>query len=92
MKIDKIVKRNYEINQEVYDFIFGNLNPDAVPIWKKQNLTIKEAAEYFNVGANKLYELTNDEDCRFVLYVGNKRLIKREKFEAFINADSTYSI
>lgn len=61
-----------------------------VPIFQKQNLTIEEAAEYSNIGQNKLRELTADERCTFVLWVGNKRLIKRRMFDAYI--EQAYSI
>lgn len=56
-----------------------------VPIWEKSNLTIDEAAEYSGVGRNKLRELTDKEDCPFVLWVGSKRLIKRKEMDAFLN-------
>lgn len=55
-----------------------------VPIWEKQNLTIQEAAEYSNIGTNRLYELTDDPKCPFVLIVGKKRLIKKKAFDSFI--------
>lgn len=55
-----------------------------VPIWEKSNLTLEEAAAYSNIGVNKLRELTNDERCSFVLWVGNKRLIKRKQFDTYI--------
>lgn len=61
-----------------------------VPIWEKANLTLEEAAAYFNIGVNKLRELTNDEDCPFVLYVGNKRLIKRKAMDKYI--EGLYSV
>lgn len=48
-----------------------------VPIWQKSNLTIEEAAEYSGIGRNKLRQLSDDEKCPFVLWVGSKRLIKR---------------
>lgn len=48
------------------------------------NLTLDEAANYFNIGINKLRELSNTPDCEFVLWVGNKRLIKRKKMELFL--------
>lgn len=63
-----------------------------VPIWEKANLTLEEAAAYSNIGINKLREITNDEHCGFVLYVGNKRLIKRRPFDQFIESANTYSI
>ena len=55
-----------------------------VPIWNKANLTIEEAAAYFGIGMNKLRELTEDENCKFVLYIGSKRLIKRQMFEKYL--------
>lgn len=57
---------------------------EAVPIYRKQNLTLKEAAEYSNIGINRLTSLINQPNCNFVLCVGNKRLIKREMFDKFI--------
>ena len=58
-----------------------------VPIWCKQNLTLKEAAEYSNIGINALRNLTSQPECNFVLFIGNgKRLIKRKKFDEFIES------
>lgn len=48
------------------------------------------AAPYSGIGVNKLRELTNEEDCEFVLWVGSKRLIKKQKFNEFI--EKSYSI
>lgn len=53
-------------------------------------LTVDEAAAYFNIGTKKLRELIDNENCEFVLHVGNKRLIKRRLFEKFL--DQAYSI
>lgn len=58
---------------------------NSIPIWEKVTLTIEEAAEYSNIGINKLRELANNPRCTFVLYVGKKRLIKRKEFEKFIS-------
>ena len=55
-----------------------------VPIWEKLNLTMEEAAAYSNIGINKIREISNDDNCPFVLRVGNKRLIKRRKFDEFV--------
>lgn len=55
-----------------------------VPIWHKTNLTVEEAAAYSGIGINKINQLSNGEDCPFVLWNGNKRLIKRRKFDDFI--------
>ena len=56
----------------------------------KAMLTLEEAAEYFNIGLNKLRVLTDSESCPYVLWVGNKRLIKREKFKEYL--EECYSI
>ena len=56
-----------------------------VPIHQKQNLTIKEAAEYSNIGINRLEALLSDPHCSFVLYVGKKKLIKRWEFEEYLS-------
>ena len=61
-----------------------------VPIWEKANLTIEEAAAYFGIGMNKLRELTEDENCKFVLRIGSKRLIKRQMFEKYL--EQAYSL
>lgn len=55
-----------------------------IPIWEKSNLTIDEAAAYFNIGIKKLKELTDDESSPYVLWVGSKRLIKRIPFENYL--------
>ena len=57
-----------------------------IPIWEKFTLTISEASEYFNLGEKKMRFLANNyNDYGFVLQNGNKILIKRKKFEDFIN-------
>ena len=60
-------------------------NKHNVPIWEKINLTIKEAAEYSNIGETKIRELLHDKGCPFLLKNGNKHLIKRKEFEKYIN-------
>ncbi|MGN0665016.1 MAG: excisionase [Huintestinicola sp.] len=59
-------------------------NKNSVPIWQKTNLTLTEAAEYTGIGVNKLREMTNSDKCTFVLWVGNKRLIKRKLIDEYL--------
>lgn len=70
------------------------MNPEdkriEVPVWEKANLTVEEAAAYSGIGRNKIRQLTDRENCPFVLWVGSKRLIKRKLFEEYI--ESTYSV
>lgn len=58
---------------------------EKVPIDKKALLTITEAAELTNIGQNKIRELINTPTCPFVLRVGTKNLIKRERFLSFLD-------
>lgn len=59
-------------------------NKNEVPIWEKLNLTVREAAEYSNIGINRIDDMLNDPTCNFVLHVGKKRLVKRKEFEKFL--------
>lgn len=60
---------------------------NKVPLWKKYTLTITEASEYFNIGEKKLRQLIQENDTAdFILNNGVKVLIKRIKFEQFIDA------
>ena len=56
-----------------------------VPVWEKELISVKEAAAYFGIGENKLRELTDNPDCQSVLWVGSKRLIKREKMKKYLS-------
>lgn len=58
---------------------------EKVPIHLKMTLTIKEAAEYSNIGINKIDSMLRMPNCPFVLYVGSKKLVKRKEFEKFIS-------
>ena len=55
-----------------------------MPIWEKSNLTVEETAAYSGIGINKIKELSNSDNCPFVLWVGNKRMIKRRIFDAYV--------
>ena len=61
-----------------------------VPLWHKHLLTISEASDYFNLGENKLRQVISyDKDADFILYNGIKVLIKRMKFEEYLNSISS---
>ena len=63
----------------------NNNNCKDVPIHLKVTLTIREAAEYSNIGINKINSLLRTPNCPFVLYVGTKKLVKRKEFEEYIS-------
>lgn len=56
-----------------------------VPVWEKINLTVEEAAALFSIGEKAIREKTNEPSCDFVLFKGTHRLIKRKKFEEYLN-------
>lgn len=57
---------------------------ERVPINLKLALTIREAAEYSNIGINRIERMLSSPNCPFGLYVGTKRLVKRKAFEEYI--------
>ncbi len=59
---------------------------ERLPIDRKLVLTVKEAAEYSNMGVNLIIKLAKEPGCPFVLKNGNRHLIKREEFEAYIKS------
>jgi excisionase family DNA binding protein len=61
-----------------------------VPIWEKAALSLEEASEYTGVGICKLRELSNQDSCNFVIWIGRKRLLKRKKLEEYL--ESAFSI
>ena len=44
----------------------------TVPIHLKMALTAREAAEYSNIGINKIDSMLRAPNCPFVLFVGTK--------------------
>ena len=67
------MKENYSMKKEV-------------PIWEKTHLTLEEASALTGIGMNKMREITNDEHCKFVLWVGSKRLIKRRLLDEYLES------
>ena len=66
------------------------MKQELVPIWKKSNLTLEEAAAYTGIGMNKLRELSDADSCDFVIWIGSKRLLKRRKLDEYL--DKAFSI
>lgn len=57
----------------------------SIPTHLKITLTIREAAEYSNIGINKIDSMLRTPHCPFVLFVGTKKLVKRKEFEEYIS-------
>ena len=57
-----------------------------IPIWEKYLLTREEASAYFLIGVTKLSEWIDSNpksDC--LLWNGTRALIKRKKFEKYLD-------
>ena len=58
-----------------------------LPWWQKYTLTLNEASEYFGIGYKKLSAFVQEHsDADFVLWNGNRALIKREQFQKYMDA------
>ena len=55
---------------------------------EKFNLTVAEASHYFNIGKDKLYELSKIEGNNFTLHNGKNILFKRVNFEKYLENKS----
>lgn len=61
---------------------------EKVPIWRKPYLTLEEAAAFYNIGIHKLREVLDQPECEtYILWVGNKRLIKKDLFTKHLQAE-----
>lgn len=59
---------------------------NAIPVWKRYALTITEAAEYYHIGENKLRMIADEHpEADFIIMNGNRILIKRQKFEEYLD-------
>lgn len=57
-----------------------------IPYWEKYMLTLREAAEYFHIGEKKMRQIVDENmDANFLLESGNRIMIKRKLFEAFLD-------
>ncbi len=60
-----------------------------IPIWEKYTLTVREASEYFHIGEKRLRQIIEENsDADFIIFNGNRAMIKRKCFERFIDESS----
>ena len=74
------------IDEEEKEEIINDDKSGSIPIEKKINLTIREAAEYSNIGINKIAEMLRNPMCNFVLYVGTRKLVTRKELEQYLSS------
>lgn len=63
---------------------------EEFPLELKPLLTLKEASRYTGIGINKLREMSNERSCNYVLFVGRKRMFKREALLKYL--EESYSV
>lgn len=56
-----------------------------IPICEKYMLTVREAAAYFSIGIKKKRMLAENNEGSFAILMGNRYLIVRPRFEAYID-------
>ena len=77
-----------EMNENGSSILYDDMDSskvERVPIYQKMALTIREAAEYSNIGINKIDAMLKQPGCPFVLYIGTRKLVKRKEFEKYIS-------
>ena len=58
-----------------------------LPWWQKYTLTLEEAAEYFGISYKKLRIFCKEHAGEeFILWNGNRALLKREQFEKYMDS------
>lgn len=62
---------------------------EKIPTKDKVLLTINEAAEYIGVGHTAIRKFLDGREDEFCVCVGNRRLVKREKFENYVKEKVT---
>ena len=62
------------------------MQSDTIPVWKRYALTITEAAAYYHIGENKLRMIADEHpQADFIIMNGNRIVIKRQKFEEYLD-------
>lgn len=92
MSVDKVVSEcetlfsNVPEEGETYEDYYASITPTPVATQDiaKASLTVEEAAEYSNIGVNRLRELCKEPTNNFCFFIGRKILIKREAFDEYL--------
>ena len=65
---------------------------NLVPVWERITISLEEAAAYSGIGVRKLRDMTDKPECNYVIWVGNRRMIKRKKFDEYLESACKQSI
>lgn len=96
-KAERIISSTGALKREAITYDRGVLRTKIVddrqnikiPVWEKYALTIKEAAEYYNIAETKLRDyLLENREAPFVLKGGARLLVKRKLFEKYLDENN----
>lgn len=79
-----VVRRANKIKEKIERIEEQNVRKE-VPLYEKYNLTVDEAAAYFNIGTDRIRSIIEENKSELVLMVGTKKLIKKKKMEDFLD-------
>lgn len=88
MSESTIIRRMDNIDRKISRITEGEEMKREIPIADKYNLTLDEAAAYFNIGTDKLREIS-EQNRTLAIMVGTKRLIKKKAMEKYLDAITT---
>lgn len=55
-----------------------------IPLQERYMISLKEASAYFHIGIKKMRRMAEDNEGGFALFLGNRYLICRPKFEEYL--------
>lgn len=55
-----------------------------IPLQERYMISLKEASAYFHIGIKKMRRMAEDNEGGFALFLGNRYLICRPKFEKYL--------
>lgn len=61
-----------------------DMKSNTIPVSERYMLTVTEAARYYSIGVKRMRMIAEEHLGEFAVINGNKYLIIREKFEAFL--------
>ena len=81
-----LMLKQHQVMKSEVERLSEQIAESRIPLWQRYTLSIEEAADYYHIGENKLRDMV----CRhslepFVIVNGNRVLIKRKKFEEFLD-------
>ena len=65
---------------------------EKLPLAEKALLTLEEASAYFNIGTNKIRELTADEHCHMFCGTAASALSSVNRFKSFFTVSTLSEI